>query len=70
LCDIAVHYENVHERQTWKMEQNKKTFGIPFTWEKVQVYFRRSFISVLPKNKMILKGNLQISFQGFETNFF
>jgi hypothetical protein len=30
------YYENVHERQTWKMEQNKKTSGIPFTLEKFQ----------------------------------
>jgi hypothetical protein len=34
------------------------------------ILFRRSFISVLPKNKMILKGNLQSSFQGLETIFF
>jgi hypothetical protein len=32
----AGYYENVHERQTWKMEQNKKTSGIPFTLEKLR----------------------------------
>jgi hypothetical protein len=30
------YYENVHERQTWKMEQYKKTSGIPFTLEKLR----------------------------------
>jgi hypothetical protein len=33
---IAAYYENVHEWQTWKMEQNKKTSGIPFTLEKLR----------------------------------
>jgi hypothetical protein len=34
---IAGYYENVHERQTWKMEQNKKkTSGIPFTVDKLR----------------------------------
>jgi hypothetical protein len=25
---IAAYYENVHGRQTWKMERNKKTFTL------------------------------------------
>jgi hypothetical protein len=34
---IAGYYENVHELQTWKLEQNtKKTSGIPFTLEKLR----------------------------------
>jgi hypothetical protein len=27
---------NVHERKTWKIEQNKKISGIPFTLEKLR----------------------------------
>jgi hypothetical protein len=30
---IAAYYENVHERQTWKMEQNKKNIWHPFPLE-------------------------------------
>jgi hypothetical protein len=34
--DITVYYENVHEWQTWKMEQNqKKISGIPFHFRKI-----------------------------------
>jgi hypothetical protein len=32
---IAVYYENVHERQTWKMEQNKKNIWHPFHFGKI-----------------------------------
>jgi hypothetical protein len=32
---IAVYYENAHERQTWKMEQNKKNIWHTFHFGKI-----------------------------------